>query len=209
MVPATGVAPRYKSDSNSLVRGCYTGKSQEDFRKFLEHWQSSSRFSFDFSSSLVACLMIAMGSFRVVVLTGSSHHVKSNALQGTLAYLTGSPGRSIHEQLHRLLNRVLKYDIMPFGLQSRAASAQLTPCNLCLNLGLVTDVVEAMCVLGWIMRTTYHTETDGQSERTIQTLEDMLRACVIDFGNGWEGHYADRFCSNNSNTLVLVPFEAL
>ncbi|GKC95156.1 putative reverse transcriptase domain-containing protein [Tanacetum coccineum] len=31
-------------------------------------------------------------------------------------------------------------------------------------------------------------QTDGQSERTIQTLEDMLRACVIDFGNGWEGH---------------------
>ncbi|GJT45669.1 putative reverse transcriptase domain-containing protein [Tanacetum coccineum] len=33
------------------------------------------------------------------------------------------------------------------------------------------------------MSTTYHPETDGQSERTIQTLEDMLRACVIDFGN--------------------------
>ncbi|GKC68604.1 putative reverse transcriptase domain-containing protein, partial [Tanacetum coccineum] len=32
------------------------------------------------------------------------------------------------------------------------------------------------------MSTTYHPETDGQSERTIQTLEDMLRACVIDFG---------------------------
>ncbi|GKD77638.1 putative reverse transcriptase domain-containing protein, partial [Tanacetum coccineum] len=30
--------------------------------------------------------------------------------------------------------------------------------------------------------------TDGQSERTIQTLEDMLRACVIDFGKGWERH---------------------
>ncbi|GJT87776.1 reverse transcriptase domain-containing protein [Tanacetum coccineum] len=38
------------------------------------------------------------------------------------------------------------------------------------------------------MSTTYHPETDGQSERTIQTLEDMLRACVIDFGNGWERH---------------------
>nr|GEY93873.1 reverse transcriptase domain-containing protein [Tanacetum cinerariifolium] len=36
------------------------------------------------------------------------------------------------------------------------------------------------------MSTTYHPETDGQSERTIQTLEDMLRACVIDFGKGWE-----------------------
>ncbi|GKB84784.1 putative reverse transcriptase domain-containing protein [Tanacetum coccineum] len=34
--------------------------------------------------------------------------------------------------------------------------------------------------------TAYHPETDGQSERTIQTLEDMLRACVIDFGKGRE-----------------------
>ncbi|GJU15399.1 putative reverse transcriptase domain-containing protein [Tanacetum coccineum] len=32
--------------------------------------------------------------------------------------------------------------------------------------------------------TTYHLQTDGQSERTIQTLEDMLRTCMIDFGNG-------------------------
>ncbi|GKE46481.1 putative reverse transcriptase domain-containing protein [Tanacetum coccineum] len=36
------------------------------------------------------------------------------------------------------------------------------------------------------MSTTYHSETDGQSERTIQTLEDMLRACVIDFGKIWD-----------------------
>ncbi|GJS02815.1 putative reverse transcriptase domain-containing protein [Tanacetum coccineum] len=35
------------------------------------------------------------------------------------------------------------------------------------------------------MSTTYHPKTNGQSERTIQTLEDMLRACVIDFGKGW------------------------
>ncbi|GKA47249.1 putative reverse transcriptase domain-containing protein [Tanacetum coccineum] len=34
----------------------------------------------------------------------------------------------------------------------------------------------------------YLKETDGQSERTIQTLEDMLRACVIDFGKGWDRH---------------------
>nr|GEV18771.1 hypothetical protein [Tanacetum cinerariifolium] len=37
------------------------------------------------------------------------------------------------------------------------------------------------------MSTAYHPETDGQSERTIQTLEDMLRACVIDFRKGWVG----------------------
>ncbi|GJQ99771.1 putative reverse transcriptase domain-containing protein [Tanacetum coccineum] len=35
------------------------------------------------------------------------------------------------------------------------------------------------------MSIAYHPQTDGQSERTIQTLEDMLRACVIDFGKGW------------------------
>nr|GEZ85679.1 putative reverse transcriptase domain-containing protein [Tanacetum cinerariifolium] len=38
------------------------------------------------------------------------------------------------------------------------------------------------------MSTAYHPETDGQSERIIQTLEDMLRACVIDFGKGWVKH---------------------
>ncbi|GJY08652.1 putative reverse transcriptase domain-containing protein [Tanacetum coccineum] len=38
------------------------------------------------------------------------------------------------------------------------------------------------------MSTTYHPEIDRQSERTIQTLEDMLRACVKDFGKGWEIH---------------------
>ncbi|GKD05584.1 putative reverse transcriptase domain-containing protein [Tanacetum coccineum] len=37
------------------------------------------------------------------------------------------------------------------------------------------------------MSTTYHLQTDGQSERTIQTLEDMLRACVIDFGKALYG----------------------
>ncbi|GKA90589.1 putative reverse transcriptase domain-containing protein [Tanacetum coccineum] len=38
------------------------------------------------------------------------------------------------------------------------------------------------------MSMAYHPQTDGQSERTIQTLEDMLRACVIDFGKGWDRH---------------------
>ncbi|GKE89188.1 putative reverse transcriptase domain-containing protein [Tanacetum coccineum] len=38
------------------------------------------------------------------------------------------------------------------------------------------------------MSTTYHSQTDGQSDRTIQTLEDMLRTCVIEFGKGWVNH---------------------
>ncbi|GKB57825.1 putative reverse transcriptase domain-containing protein [Tanacetum coccineum] len=62
------------------------------------------------------------------------------------------------------------------------------------------------------MSMTYHPETDGQSERTIQTLEDMLRACVIDFGKGWERHLPlVEFSYNNSYhaTIKAAPFEAL
>ncbi|GJU17591.1 putative reverse transcriptase domain-containing protein [Tanacetum coccineum] len=62
------------------------------------------------------------------------------------------------------------------------------------------------------MSTTYHPETDGQSERTIQTLEDMLRACVIDFGKGLERHLPlIEFSYNNSYhaSIKAAPFEAL
>ncbi|GJY92545.1 putative reverse transcriptase domain-containing protein [Tanacetum coccineum] len=38
------------------------------------------------------------------------------------------------------------------------------------------------------MSTSYHPQTDGQSERTIKTLEDMLRACVLDFRGSWDVH---------------------
>nr|GEU89951.1 putative reverse transcriptase domain-containing protein [Tanacetum cinerariifolium] len=60
--------------------------------------------------------------------------------------------------------------------------------------------------------TTYNPETDGQSERTIQTLEDMLRACVIDFGKGWERHLPlVKFSYNNSYhaSIKATTFEAL
>ncbi|GJY69869.1 putative reverse transcriptase domain-containing protein, partial [Tanacetum coccineum] len=66
--------------------------------------------------------------------------------------------------------------------------------------------------LGLDMSTAYHPQTDGQSERTIQTLEDMLRACVIDFGNGWVKHLPlVEFSYNNSYhaSIKAAPFEAL
>ncbi|GKF17955.1 putative reverse transcriptase domain-containing protein [Tanacetum coccineum] len=52
------------------------------------------------------------------------------------------------------------------------------------------------------MSTAYHPQTDGQSERTIQTLEDMLRACVIDFGKGWDRHLPLVEFSYNDNAQL-------
>ncbi|GKE83805.1 putative reverse transcriptase domain-containing protein, partial [Tanacetum coccineum] len=62
------------------------------------------------------------------------------------------------------------------------------------------------------MSTAYHPQTDGQSERTIQTLEDMLRACVMDFGDSWDTHLPlIEFSYNNSyhTSIKCAPFEAL
>ncbi|GJT81532.1 putative reverse transcriptase domain-containing protein [Tanacetum coccineum] len=62
------------------------------------------------------------------------------------------------------------------------------------------------------MSTAYHPETDGQSERTIQTLKDILRACVIDFGKGWVKHLPlAKFSYNNSyhTSIKAAPYEAL
>ncbi|GJR28312.1 putative reverse transcriptase domain-containing protein [Tanacetum coccineum] len=62
------------------------------------------------------------------------------------------------------------------------------------------------------MSTAYHPETDGKSERTIQTLEDMLRACVIYFGKGWVDHLSlVEFSYNNTYhaSIKAAPFEAL
>nr|GFB39093.1 putative reverse transcriptase domain-containing protein [Tanacetum cinerariifolium] len=62
------------------------------------------------------------------------------------------------------------------------------------------------------MSTAYHPKTDGQSERIIQTLEDMLRACMIDFVNGLVKHLPlVEFSYNNSYhaSIKAASFEAL
>ncbi|GJS42359.1 reverse transcriptase domain-containing protein [Tanacetum coccineum] len=62
------------------------------------------------------------------------------------------------------------------------------------------------------MSTAYHPQTDGQSEHLIQTLEDILRACVINFGGSWNIHLPlAEFSYNNSyhSSIRCAPFEAL
>ena len=60
--------------------------------------------------------------------------------------------------------------------------------------------------------TAFHPQTDGQSERTIQTLEDMLRACVMEFTDNWDDHLPMiEFAYNNSyhSSIDMAPYEAL
>ena len=62
------------------------------------------------------------------------------------------------------------------------------------------------------MSSAYHPQTDGQSERTIQILEDMLRACCMDWGGSWEQYLAlAEFAYNNSfqASIGMPPFEAM
>ena len=60
--------------------------------------------------------------------------------------------------------------------------------------------------------TAFHPQTDGQSERTIQILKDMLRASALDFGGRWDDHlHLMEFTYNNSYqaTIQMLSFEAL
>ena len=60
--------------------------------------------------------------------------------------------------------------------------------------------------------TAFHPQTDGQTERTIQTLEDMLRACVLEFKGAWSKYLPlIKFLYNNSYQAMIgmAPYEAL
>ncbi|KAJ9546714.1 hypothetical protein OSB04_019257 [Centaurea solstitialis] len=60
--------------------------------------------------------------------------------------------------------------------------------------------------------TAFHPQTDGQSERTIQTLEDMLRACVLDFGGSWDTYLPLVELSYNNSyhaSIGMPPYEML
>ena len=60
--------------------------------------------------------------------------------------------------------------------------------------------------------TTFHPQSDGQSERTIQTLEDMLRTCILDLGGRWDDHLPlVEFAYNNiyHSSIEMAPYEAL
>ncbi|GKA81083.1 reverse transcriptase domain-containing protein, partial [Tanacetum coccineum] len=116
-------------------------------------------------------------------------NLKSEDVGGMLIEASGEPGKLKKEKL-----------------EPRADGM------LCLNNRSFWRVFQKALGIWLDMSTAYHPQTDGQSERTIQTLEDMLYACVIDFGNGWEKHLPlIEFSYNNSyyTSIKATPFKAL
>ncbi|KAL0536908.1 hypothetical protein IC582_025871 [Cucumis melo] len=76
--------------------------------------------------------------------------------------------------------------------------------------------LHGVLVLLWDTRldfsTAFHPQTDGQTERLNQVLEDMLRACALEFPGSWDSHlHLMEFSYNNSfqDTIGMAPFEAL
>ena len=63
-----------------------------------------------------------------------------------------------------------------------------------------------------MMNTAFHPQTDGHSERTIQGLEDMLQACILDHKGSWDEHLPlMEFSYNNSYqaSIQMAPYKAL
>nr|GEU48947.1 reverse transcriptase domain-containing protein [Tanacetum cinerariifolium] len=109
-----------------------------------------------------------------------------------------------------------KYSIHPGSDKIMLEAIQLTGTtrDSYMEMGKNNDGKSMQSALGTQldMSTAYHPQTNRQSERTIQTLKDMLRACVIDFGKGWEKHLPlIEFSYNNSYhaSIKAAPFGAL
>uniref|UniRef100_A0A2N9III7 Reverse transcriptase n=1 Tax=Fagus sylvatica TaxID=28930 RepID=A0A2N9III7_FAGSY len=85
-------------------------------------------------------------------------------------------------------------------------------CSLSLFLNGSGSILQAAMGTTLNFSTAFHPQSDGQSERTIQTLEDMLRACILDLGGRWDDHLPlVEFAYNNSyhSSIEMAPYEAL
>lgn len=73
--------------------------------------------------------------------------------------------------------------------------------------GLQRALVTKLC-----LSSAYHSQTDGQTERKIQSLEDLLRACVLEHRGAWDSYLPlIEFTYNNNfhSSIGMAPFEAL
>ncbi|KAL5570902.1 hypothetical protein UlMin_020499 [Ulmus minor] len=113
----------------------------------------------------------------------------------------------------------MKKDVIEFiskclTLDRLTKSAHFIPIRVTYSLEQLAELYVKEISMGTKLKfsTAFHPQTDGQSERTIQTLEDMLRACVLEFKGSWSKYLPlIEFSYNNSYqaTIGAAPYEAL
>ncbi|GJU81573.1 putative reverse transcriptase domain-containing protein [Tanacetum coccineum] len=126
-----------------------------------------------------------------------------NRLTKSAHFLPMKETDSMEKLMRQYLKEVVSRQGVPVSIISNQDSKFTSQFWKLLNKALGTQLD---------MSTSYHPQMDGQSERTIQTLEDMLCACVIEFGKGWDRHLPlVEFSYNNSyhTSIKAAPFEAL
>ena len=108
------------------------------------------------------------------------------------------------ERLARLyIDEIVRLHGVPVDIVSDRDSRFLSRCWRSLQEGLGTKLS---------FSTAYHPQSDGQTERTIQTLEDLLRAYVVDWSSEWNRDLSlIEFTYNNSfhSSIQMAPYEAL
>ncbi|TYK04692.1 putative DNA/RNA polymerases superfamily protein [Cucumis melo var. makuwa] len=122
-------------------------------------------------------------------------------------YKTTSIMREAHEEHLRIILQILR---------DKQLYAKFNNCEFWLEqvifLGHVVSAERKAMRIKLKFSTSFHPQTDGQLERTIQTLEDMLRACVLQFKGSWDTQLPlMEFAYNNSyqSSIGMAPYEAL
>ena len=103
---------------------------------------------------------------------------------------------SVEEYTKLYVKEIVELHRSPFSIISNRGAQFTSHFGRSFHNELVTQIK---------LRTTFHPQTDGNVESTIQSLEDMLMACVIDFKGNWNDHLPlIEFLYNNRYHAILV-----
>ena len=204
-------------------------KMYQDVKKFF-WWNNMKRDIAQFVYSCLTCQQVKSEHQRPSGLLQSLEVPEWKWDQITMDFVTGLPHtRRGHDAIWVIVDRLTKSaHFLPVNMKYQMEKlAQIYMDEIVRLHGVPVSIVsdrdprfisrlwqQIQSALGTKLNlsTAYHPQTDGQSERTIQTLEDMLRACIMDFGGSWDQHLTlVEFAYNNSyhSSIQMAPYEAL